>query len=89
MKQIENNPEIAVCGEWFTAYGTGENLGYVRDERNAKIMSKLRAVFAEWYDNGHVNEDDPNTCVLCIHLTNGVLFNNGTKYEIDFINLTA
>ena len=84
MKQIQINPEFAVCGEWFTAHGVGENLGHVRDDSNAEIMSKLRTVFAEWYDNGHTDESDPNTCLLRIRLTDGVLFHHGTKYEIDF-----
>jgi len=84
MKQIEISPKVAICGEWFTARGIGENLGWVRDEKNAKIMSKLRAAFAEWYDNGHTNESDPNTCLLRIRLTDAVLFNNGTRYDIDF-----
>ncbi len=84
MKQMQSNPEVAICGEWFTAHGIGENLGYVRDEKNAEIMSKLRAVFAQWYDNGHTDENDPNTCVLRIRLTDGVLFSNGTRYDIDF-----
>ena len=85
MKQIQANPEVAICGEWFTAHGIGENLGYVRDENNIEMMEKLRAVFAEWYDNGHTDENDPNTCLLRIRLTDGVLFSNGTKYEIDFM----
>ena len=89
MNQIKENPEVAVCGEWFTAHGIGENLGWVRDEKNAEMMSKLRAAFAEWYDNGHTNEDDPNTCLLRIRLTDGVLFSNGTKYEIDFADVGA
>ncbi len=84
MKQITANPAVAVCGEWFTAHGTGENLGWVRDDKNAEMMSKLRTAFAEWYDNGHTNEEDPNTCLLRIRLTDGVLFSNGTKYELDF-----
>ena len=84
MKQIQVNPEVAVCGEWFTAHGTGENLGYVRDDKNSEIMSKLRTVFAEWYDNGHTDESDPNTCILRIRLTDGILFHQGTKYEIEF-----
>lgn len=29
MKQIETNSKVAICGEWFTAHGVGENLGYV------------------------------------------------------------
>lgn len=84
MKQIKDNPVVAICGEWFTAHGIGENLGYVREERNAEIMAKLRTVFAEWYDNGHTNENDPNTCLLCVHLTDAALFSHGTKYEMDF-----
>jgi len=84
MKQIKANPNVAICGEWFTAHGIGETLGYVCNEMNAEIMSKLRTVFAEWYDNGHTDENDPNTCILCIRLTDGVLFNNGTRYELGF-----
>lgn len=89
MKQIQANPQVAVCGEWFTAHGVGENLGYVRDEGNTVIMAKLREAFAAWYGNGHVDENDPNTCLLRIRLTNGVLMNEGTKYEVDFVNQTA
>lgn len=84
MKQIKDNQVVAICGEWFTAHGIGENLGYVREERNAEIMAKLRTVFSEWYDNGHINENDPNTCLLRVRLTDAVLFNQGTKYEMDF-----
>ena len=89
MRHIKANPEVAVCGEWFTARGIGENLGYVRDERNAAMMVKLRAAFASWYDNGHTNEDDPNTCLLRVRLTDAVLFSHGMKYDIDFVNKTA
>ncbi len=84
MKQIERNPEVAVCGEWFTANGIGENIGHPRDEKNAEIMSKRRTVFAEWYDNGHTKESNPHTCIVRVRLTEGVLFYNGKKYEIGF-----
>lgn len=84
MKQIQKEPAVAICGDWFTAHGIGENLGHVLDEKNAKIMDKLRTAFAEWYNNGHTNEADPNTCILCIHLTDGVLMSHGTRYNINF-----
>lgn len=29
-------------------------------------------------------QEDPNTCIFCIHLTDGVLLSHGTRYEIDF-----
>lgn len=94
MKHIEANPEVAVCSFWFTGHGIGENLGWVRDEKNMDIMKKLRAAFAEWYGNGHTNEEDPNTCLLRIRLTDGVLIDHEKKYgegryEIDFVNQTA
>ena len=87
MRQIKNNPVVAVCGEWFTGHGIGENIGHPCDEKNEEIMGKLRTVFAEWYDNGHTDESDPNTCILRVRLTDGVLFSHGTKYEIDFTKM--
>ena len=84
MKQIAQNPSVALSGEWFTAQGRGINLGYFGKEENSYIASKMMQVFSAWIDNGHNNFDDINTCILCIQLTRGVLFSNGTRYEIDF-----
>ena len=87
MKEIKKNPEVAICGEWFSAHGIGENMGHPRDEKNAELMTKLRAVFAQWYDNGHTDGNDPHTCILRVCLTDGVLLHNGKKYEIDFVKV--
>ncbi|MBQ2828236.1 MAG: pyridoxamine 5'-phosphate oxidase family protein [Clostridia bacterium] len=85
MKQIEKNPKVAICSnDWFCGHGIGENIGHICDEKNAELASKLRAVFAEWYDNGHTNEKDPNTCILKIRLTDAVLYCDGKKYDINF-----
>lgn len=84
MKQIRRNPNVAVCGEWFTAHGIGTNLGHILDKQNEELAQTLREAFASWYDNGHINENDPNTCILCIRLTDGILFSHGKRYEIDF-----
>ena len=84
MKQIEQNPVVALSGEWFTAQGKGVNLGYFGKAENARIASKMRDVFSAWIDNGHNNFEDKNTCILCIELTKGILFSNGMRYEIDF-----
>ena len=84
MKQIAENPTVALSGEWFTAQGIGINLGYFGKADNSRIANKMRQVFSAWIDNGHNNFDDINTCILCIQLTTGVLFSNGTRYEIDF-----
>ena len=84
MKQIAKNPTVAICGDWFTAHGVGKNLGHVLLEENQNIMEKLRTAFSAWYNNGHTNEADPNTCLLKIRLTDGVLFSHGTRYDIEF-----
>ncbi len=92
MRQIAQNPEVAVCiiVDNFTADGIGENLGWVCDEKNTEMMTKLRKIFAEWYYEAN-NDEDTNTCLLRVSLTKG-LWNDphkGLKNEIDFINKTA
>lgn len=92
MRQIAQNPEVAICiiVESFTADGIGENLGWVCAEENAEMMTKLRTIFAEWYDEAN-NDEDPNTCLLRVRLTKG-LWNDahkGIRKEIDFVNRTA
>ena len=84
MQQLSTNPKIAICGDWFTAQGLGESMGHILAPENADIADKLRTVFAEWYGNGHNNEVDPNTIILRIRLTSGVLFHHGERYDIDF-----
>ena len=81
VKQIEANYNVAISGEWFSGHATGENLGHIKSENNKEIADRLRKAFSAWYGNGHINEDDINTIILRIKLTDGILFSNGTKYE--------
>lgn len=84
MKQLAENPAAAVAGEWFTGHGIGENLGYFGNPENSDIAGKLRVAFSEWIDNGHNDFSDQNTVILRIKLTDGILFSNGRRYDIDF-----
>lgn len=84
MQQLSRNPEVAICGDWFTGRGVGDNMGHVCAPENAELMNKLRTAFAEWYGNGHVDESDPGTCILRVRMSSGVLFDHGTRYDIDF-----
>lgn len=84
MTHIEQNPTVAISGDWFTAHGRGSNLGWFGSRENEQTADKMRAVFAEWIDNGHNNFEDENTCILRVELTDGVLFSNGSRYDIDF-----
>ena len=84
MQQIRQNPAVAVCGDWFTADGTGENMGWFGKPENKPIADRLTQAFAAWINNGHNNFADENTIILRIRLSHGVLFSNGTRYDIDF-----
>ncbi len=84
MKQISENPTVAISGDWFTAHGNAKNLGWFCEEGNRDIAAKMKRIFAQWIDNGHNDFDDHNTCILRIDLTEGTLFSHGTRYDIDF-----
>ena len=77
MKHIKENPVVAICGEWFSGHGKAESLGHIRNEENKDLADKLRTAFASWYDNGHTNEDDINTIILKIMVTDGILYKDG------------
>ncbi len=90
MKQIEANPEVAVCAvDWFSGHGIGRNLGWVLEPQNAEIRQKLREAFV-WYDEAN-NEQDKNCCILEIRLTGGMLIkdHHAVRYQIDFVSKTA
>ena len=82
MRQIAGNPVVAIAGEWFTAHGRGVSLGFFGKKENQEIAGKLKTVFAAWIDNGHNDFSDENTIILRIELTDGLLFSQGTKYQI-------
>ena len=83
MKHIKANPVVAIAGEWFTAHGRGVSLGYFGKKENCVIAEKMKKVFAEWIDNGHTDFDDENTIILCVQLTEGILFSHGTRYDME------
>ena len=84
MKQIRQNPIVSISGEWFTAQGIGIDLGFFGKEENKYIADRMQELFSAWIKNGHNNFEDTNTCILQIQLTNGILFSNGNRYEIEF-----
>lgn len=88
--EIEKNNEISICGlDLFAAQGRAENLGWVKDEKNAEIRAKMKEIF-EWFD-AHGDEDNPDSIVLRITLTEGTITDNDQKYgewqyKVDFMN---
>ena len=65
----------------FFGHGLAENVGHIKSDKNKEIANKLRTAFASWYDNGYTNAEDPNTIILKIKITHGILFKDGTRYE--------
>ncbi len=82
--QIKQNPTVAISGDWFTAHGEASDLGYILDSKNSALIAKLKVAFSSWYENGHINEADENNHILCIRLTDGILFDHGTRYDLIF-----
>ena len=93
MLQIEKNNEVSVCGfGWYALQGTAENLGWVKDQKNAEIRAKFKKIF-DWFDEVG-DEDNPSPIVLRISLTEGTITDDEKKYgerlyEVDFINKTV
>ena len=92
VRQIEANPEVSVAVHFedFFSSGTGKNLGWVMDPRNAEIRAKMRQAFKEWYDFAN-DEQDQNCCILAVYMKKGTLrINHGEDfYHFDFENRSA
>ncbi|AMC92976.1 pyridoxamine 5''-phosphate oxidase [Erysipelothrix larvae] len=93
MKEIEANPEVCVSGlDLFSVHGFAENLGWVKDEKNAEIRAKMTKYF-DWFTI-HADENNPDSIVLKVTLTDGVLTDNERTYDdlmyhVDFIKKEA
>ena len=89
IKQITQNKEVAfsVNFEGIYGHGIGENLGWVLEPKNAALRTKLREVFADWYDDAN-NEQDENCVILAIRITSATIFRNhgAVQYNLDFVN---
>ena len=82
MRHIQTSHTVAIAGDWFTAHAKVMNLGWFCDEKNCFLVKKLKKAFANWIDNGHNDFSDENTIILCLELTDAVLFSHGTRYEL-------
>ena len=88
IKEITKNPNVALNHNLFVAHGTGKNIGNPLDGKNRELREELKQVFCAFYDK-HVCEEDTNTCILKINLTDSLVFAHDYKYFIDFKHKTA
>jgi general stress protein 26 len=88
MKDIEKNPNAALNHNLLVAHGMGKNMGNPLEEQNRELREELKQAFCAFYDK-HVCEEDPNTCILKITLTDSLVFAHDYKYVIDFEHKSA
>lgn len=82
VKQMEHNPAVALCGNWFTGHGIAENKGNISKKENQKVYAMLKTAFENWISEGNVDETDKEAILMCIHLKTGTVYSNGIRYEI-------
>jgi len=83
VKHISQNPNVSLCYQLNSFAGTCENIGHPDQVSNKTIRETLKKVFYLFYDK-HVDEKDPNTCILKVKLSCAVMFTQNKKYEFDF-----
>lgn len=88
VKDIESNPNIALCNNFHTFKGKACNAGHPLKEDNKAIREKLIRVFEPWYF-AHNDENDEHMCYVKIVPESGVFHKDGTGYRVDFIGKTA
>ena len=95
MRQIAVQPHVGICKSFsrtrpfyeglLTAEGVGENIGHPFGH---EMEEELKDVFHSVYD-AHVDEDDPQTCILKLRLTKVTIFDGEYKFDVDFTAQTA
>jgi general stress protein 26 len=83
MREIAKNPHVALNHMLFVARGEAKNIGHPLAEGNEALRAELMRAFHKFYSR-HVDEGDPNTCILKIAPTWALVFANDFKYIVDF-----
>jgi general stress protein 26 len=83
VNQINLNHHVALCYRLNTFQGVCNNIGHPLKEENKVIREHLKNVFHLFYEK-HVDENDVNTCILKVELSNAVMYANDKKITINF-----
>lgn len=71
--------------EWF---GTGNHIGHPMGLHNKELREELKKVFVSFCGR-HVNEQDPQTCILRTRADSMIVFDGEHKYAADYQNRTV
>lgn len=88
MREIAENPYVALNHQLFVARGAAECAGHPLDAGNEALRTALSKAFCKFY-RLHVDEGDPGTCIVKISPSWALVFADGFKYVADFEKRTA
>jgi len=88
MKEIENNPHVALCNNFHCFKCIARNVGHPLNEEKKAIREKLIKVFESWYF-AHNDENDEHMCYVKVEPESGFFHKDGFGYRVDFINKIA
>lgn len=83
VRELESNPHVALCNNFYTFKGKAYNMGHPLKKENEKIRAVLTTVFAPWYFD-HNNEEDADMCYVKIIPESGYFHQKGVGYHVDF-----
>lgn len=85
VSDIEKNPNVALCNDFYRFKGKAYNMGHPLKEENKAIREKLINVFEPWYF-AHNNENDEDMCYVKIEPESGTFHKDGMGYRVNFID---
>lgn len=88
VKEIESNPNAALCNNLYSFKGKACNVGHPLDAHNKEIRDKLIVAFETWYF-AHNNENDENMCYVKFAPESGFFYKDGTGYKVNFLKNKA
>ena len=88
MREIANNPNVALNHMLFVARGAAESIGHPLAAGNEALRGELMRAFYKFYSR-HVDEGDPGTCILKISPAWALVFADDFKYIVDFSEKVA
>lgn len=80
---INENVAFGVHFEGLSGKGKLRNLGWVLEESNSEIRTKLRETFEPWYDHAN-KEQDKNCCIIAIDVKYLRVFRNEGTIDLEF-----
>lgn len=84
LRQIAQNPAIALSGFWFSGQGLGKDLGWAYAPENAALAQRLLPAFERWLAEESIDLPKEAVHLLQLRLTQGRILDGGQAYPFSF-----